>query len=121
SRGDTLPPLAGARPALREMGTSDPATSPDFEPVAYAAWRSSVEAALGGEAERLLRRTTLEGMELEPLYAADHVGAAGSLPRLAPASGGWRTWQELPVSAGAAGRVALAREGDRELGGVWLR
>lgn len=103
------------------MSSSDPAASQGFAPVAYATWRSRVEAELGGEAERLLRRTTLEGIELEPLYAADRVGAAVPLPRLAPASGGWRTWQELPVSAGAAGRVALARETDRELGGVWLR
>ncbi|HEV8240207.1 MAG TPA: methylmalonyl-CoA mutase family protein [Thermoanaerobaculia bacterium] len=43
------------------------------------------------------------------------------LPRLAPASGAWRTWQELPISAGAAGRAALARERGRGLGGIWLR
>jgi len=103
------------------MNDSEPGASSLFAPVAYAAWRSRVEAELGGEAERLLLRTTLQGIELEPLYAADHVGAAVPLQRLTPASGGWRTWQELPVSAGAAGRVALARESERELGGVWLR
>lgn len=103
------------------MATSTPDTSPRFAPVTYEAWRSRVEAELGDEAERLLRRTTIDGLELEPLYAGDHLDAAVPLPRLAPASGGWRTWQELPVSAGAAGRAALARESNRELSGIWWR
>ena len=100
---------------------SDSPAASAFPPVSYETWRLRVATELASEAEVRLRRETLEGLLMEPLHAADHVGGGIPLPRLAPPSGAWRTWQELPALAGDAGRAALARERDRALGGVWLR
>src|SRR5262245_15843844 len=101
------------------MSSSPPAAPAPSPAVAYPIWRARVEAELGGEAQRLLSRTTLDGLDVEPLYAADHPDADPDavvpLPRLPSRSGAWRIWQELPVSAGAAGRTALARERERGL------
>jgi methylmalonyl-CoA mutase len=101
------------------MSPSDPLPS-SFPSVSYETWRSRVEAELGADSGPRLRRETLEGIEVEALYSADHLAEA--LPaRFAPSGTGWRTWHEVPVSGGAAARAALGREADRELGGVWLR
>ncbi len=96
---------------------------PDASPpraVPYEAWRSRVEADLGADAERRLRRETLEGIVVEPLYAPDHLVGRVPLPTV-PAPAGWRIWQEVGLSSGSAGAAALARERERELGGIWLR
>jgi methylmalonyl-CoA mutase len=100
---------------------SDSPAASAFPPVSYEIWRSRVAAELGADAEARLRSETVEGLVVEPLHSADHVDGDVPLPRLAPPSGAWRIWQELPASAGVAGRAALARERDRGLGGVWLR
>jgi len=100
---------------------SDSPAASAFPPVSYETWRARVATELGAEADARLRRGTLEGLVVEPLHAPDHVDPDVPLPRVGPPSGGWRIWQELPVSGGAAGGVALVRERDRDLGGVWLR
>lgn len=88
--------------------------------VSYETWRARVGAELRGEAESQRGAAAVEQLAVEPLYAADHLAADSPLPRLA-SSGSWHTWQEVPLSAGLAAGIALAREGKRELGGIWLR
>ncbi|HEV8631603.1 MAG TPA: methylmalonyl-CoA mutase family protein, partial [Thermoanaerobaculia bacterium] len=95
--------------------------APQFPPVSYADWRARVESELGDDAPRRLRRESLEGLVVEPLYSSDHLPAGVPLPRFARVPGPWRIWQELPIGAGAAGQAALARERSRDLGGIWLR
>jgi len=117
ARGEGRPvPCPQPCPDDPRMSPAEPA----FPPVPYATWRARVEAELGEEAERRLRRETLDELVVEPLYAPDHLPASVPLPRVA-AGATWRQWQEVRASAGARGRGALAREVERDLGGVWVR
>jgi methylmalonyl-CoA mutase len=106
------------------MSASPPPATASFPPISYETWLARARAELGDDPERRLHRETLEGIAREPLYSADHLAGAlagGTLPRLAPRAGGWRIWQEVPISSREIGRAALAREVSRDLGGVWLR
>ena len=89
--------------------------------VSYETWRARVGAELRSEAEPQRGAAAVEELAVEPLYAAHHLAAETLLPRPLTSGGSWRIWQELPLSAGVTGGVALARETERELGGVWLR
>lgn len=90
--------------------------------IPYEEWRARVVAELASETD--LHRcgaAAVDGLVLEPLYGADHVAAGAPLPRLLPSGGSWRIWQEVSISASTAAAVALEREADRELGGIWVR
>lgn len=91
------------------------------ESVSYETWRARVGAELRSEADLQRGAAAVEELAVEPLYSADHLAAGAPVPRLLTHSGALRTWQEVPLSAGVAGAMALAREAERGLGGVWLR
>jgi methylmalonyl-CoA mutase len=99
---------------------SDGAAGTAFPLLSYETWRARVAGELSDAGGRAAM-AALEGLPVEPLYAADHLADGAPLPALPPAPAAWRSWREVPASAGALGRAALRRERGRDLGGVWLR
>ncbi len=98
----------------------------DFPPVDYATWRRRVEKELGDAPFDSLTHRGPSGLEVEPLYTAEHLprgfdgtAFAGLLP---PREGrGWRIAAEIdPGSiAAAVEAIAAARRHSAEL--LWLR
>jgi hypothetical protein len=75
---------------------SDSPAASAFPSVSYETWRSRVAAELAGDAEARLRREALEGLTVEPLYAADRADDGVSVPCVAPLAGDGRIRQLLP-------------------------
>ncbi len=97
----------------------------DFPPVDYATWRRRVEKELGDAPFDSLTHRGPGGLEIEPLYTAEHLPRgfdgtrAGLLP---PREGrGWRIATEIePGSiAAAVDAIAAARRHGAEI--LWLR
>ena len=81
-------------------------------------WVRTVREEMGEEALDRLRSVTLDGVEVDPLYARDH--GAPSLPRPIRAGRGWETWSPFP--GGPVDAVGERIEALRRLGvtGLWL-
>jgi methylmalonyl-CoA mutase len=87
----------------------------------YESWRRRVEATLGGgDFLRALGTRTLEGLTVEPLYAAGN-SFSKDLPGRGTLSGGWRSVQLLLGPSAGQVSQALAATSGRALDGVWLR
>ncbi len=110
---------------------SQPAKEDSERPADYAAWRRSVEKALGEVAfEEALTFKTRDGLDVEPLYAAESVAgldlppAPGTPPytrgtRRLDAS--WRIGQEIACPPTDEATEAMRVEQRRGVGLLWMR
>ncbi len=97
----------------------------DFPSVDYATWRRRVEEELDDAPFESLTNRGPEGLEIEPLYTAEHLprgfdGAPADL--LPPRQGrGWRIAEEIasPSIAAAEEAIGAGRQPGAEL--LWLR
>jgi methylmalonyl-CoA mutase len=123
--------------------TVDPTSLAPFEPTTAERWRQAVDAVLakGSEltAEQLAQRferqlvsRTYDGLDIQPLYTADHAPAGvDSIPGQPPftrgstaASGipnGWEVRQRVEITGDGSAAAALAlSELERGTTGLWL-
>lgn len=97
------------------------APSGAFPEVSYEDWRRRVLSEIEGETLEAIGSTTVDGIEIAPLYAAEAPrGQETPSPASLLPSGGWRIWQGHREPGGERLAGALVKELDRGLDGAWI-